>query len=551
MYNGRPPSANVLLPLYLAQSSPRPSIIYLPSTNPPTILASFIQDNLLFLSPSSHDTDPLAILEFLHRVADALTDFLGNPLLATKITSNYSTVAQLLAELCDAGTIATTEPNALRDLVDAPSTITKLLSGVGLPSSGTPSLGAPSSGISSLSSLNSRKAVEAGPAIPWRRQNVRHTSNELYVDIVETLHVTYAPSGLPLSALAYGSVAFTAKVSGVPDLLLRLSAPGGSATKSGIEGLVQLPVFHPCVRLARWKERPGELSFVPPDGKCVVMGYEVDLLGDVNWATAGSNLAQRLKNTVDVPVNVDVRTGLGAQGADFEVRLLMSNKFARGSTSGHGGGSGIGGAARGGMGRSASGFSGTSGNPTMDEITISVPIPHGVRNLGDLRPSRGEAHYSPGDAAVEWRIVGKEAAALSGNLHSAAGGIVATLRCTVIGTADEDDNDGMSNGLTLKTETWDYDEDLGLGDASQSAADEKTDNANGEKRLERKMKQNSVLMPTSAKVSFQVKGWLASGIKVDKLVIDTQKSRGLGAGVQPYKGVKYLTVSRGGVEMRC
>ena len=64
----------------------------------------------------------------------------------------------------------------------------------------------------------------AGSQIPWRRNNVRHTSNEMYVDIVETLSVTYAPSGRPLAAFANGSIAFTSKVSGVPDLLLSLPA---------------------------------------------------------------------------------------------------------------------------------------------------------------------------------------------------------------------------------------------------------------------------------------------------------------------------------------
>ena len=56
------------------------------------------------------------------------------------------------------------------------------------------------------------------------------------------------------------------------------------------------------------------------------------------------------------------------------------------------------------------------------------------------------------------------------------------------------------------------------------------------------------LMPTSASVSFTVKGWLASGVRVEKLALDTARSRGLGAGVQPYKGVKYMTASKGGVE---
>ena len=58
-------------------------------------------------------------------------------------------------------------------------------------------------------------------------------------------------------------------------------------------------------------------------------------------------------------------------------------------------------------------------------------------------------------------------------------------------------------------------------------------------------------MPSSAMLSFGVKGWLPSGVKVESLNVDQKKSRGLGEGVKPYKGVKYLCVSRGGVEVRC
>ena len=67
----------------------------------------------------------------------------------------------------------------------------------------------------------------------------------------------------------------------------------------------------------------------------------------------------------------------------------------------------------------------------------------------------------------------------------------------------------------------------------------------------KKAAQNKILMPSSASVSFSVKGWLASGIKVESILLDSRKSRGLGEGVKPYKGVKYLTISKGGVEIRC
>ena len=108
-------------------------MLYLPNTNPPIILFSVIHSHLLFLVPSSKDVEPLAVLEFLHRLCDVLEEFLGAPLLASKIESSYEIVAQLLGEMCDAGNICTTEPNALKDVVDMPGWMDKLLGGVGLP----------------------------------------------------------------------------------------------------------------------------------------------------------------------------------------------------------------------------------------------------------------------------------------------------------------------------------------------------------------------------------------------------------------------------------
>jgi hypothetical protein len=190
--------------------------------------------------------------------------------------------------------------------------------------------------------------------------------------------------------------------------------------------------------------------------------------------------------------------------------------------------------------------SGTSSHPIVEEIVVRVPIPSTVRNINDLRPSRGEAHFNPVDASVEWKIAGKDASALVSALHSSANSVVATLRCTVVGVSEGDEDEGI--GMDIKTETWDYDDG---SSAYQGGDDEKSSVADTQVNGAKKNKSTRSLMPGNASVSFQVKGWLASGIKVEKLVIDTQKSKGLGASVQPYKGVKYLTVSKDGVEARC
>lgn len=445
-------------------------------------------------------------------------------------------------------------------------------------------------------------AAVQGPAIPWRRPNVRHTSNELYVDVLESLSVTIAPSGRLLSALVSGTIAFTANISGVPDLLLSLATPGG---QQAIGRKMELPVFHPCVRLARWRERPGELSFVPPDGRFVLAGYEVDLIPiDPDSDQPPSHMEK-----VFLPAFADLRKSLGPTGSDFEVRLTLNPNFPGHLPP-----------PRPGVGRTGSGTStpsflggggaGTPSSPVLEEVVVTVPVPRSVRNIIDMQASRGDAMYNPGNEFLEWRVPTKDAGTVSGT---------ATLRCTVSGyqTADDDVDDGDEAG--------DAETNLlqGYYDAPTSYEVPETNPSNPTKRKTKKKKKtkktsskttkntatvdpehlgpstpqpqptsqsqsplhpaspsprppqsnpnpppssqsiffpaprktktqlNAALMPNSVSVSFVVRGWLPSGIKVDSLNIDPRRSRGLGENVKPYKGVKYLCVSRRGVETRC
>ena len=51
---------------------------------------------------------------------------------------------------------------------------------------------------------------------------------------------------------------------------------------AGFRGCINLTVTLPT--MLGLADRPGELSFVPPDGKFILMGYEADLLGDATAA---------------------------------------------------------------------------------------------------------------------------------------------------------------------------------------------------------------------------------------------------------------------------
>jgi AP-3 complex subunit mu len=452
--------------------------------------------------------------------------------------------------MVDGGIISSTEPNALKDVVEAPSVLKSLLGGVGLPSSTPSSLSSSATPFSlggrSSPRLGPSPSVQAGTTVPWRRANVRHTSNEMYVDIVEALSVILSPSGRPLSAFATGTIAFTAKVSGVPDLLLQLSCPGGVANA------VALPVFHPSVRLNRWKERPGELSFVPPDGRFVLAAYEVDLLGpavlDSFSTLATANSAPKL----NLPATVSVQTGLGPQASDFEVRLQLNPRFKGKSSSplpsstssSFSGKSGIGK----GLGSASFGApaQGTTSAPLIEEMLVHIPLPASVKNVVDLRVARGagEAGYAPGDRAIEWRLSSRELGILMANDRGTGTGVTTTLRGTVIGQDEDAELDG--GPVSLSSNTYDYNDDEPTSSSYQSSAPAPAGDS-----TKPKGKQNKVLMPSCATVSFSVKGWLPSGVKVESLALDHKRSKGLGSGVSPYKGVKYLCLSRKGVECRC
>jgi AP-3 complex subunit mu len=356
---------------------------------------------------------------------------------------------------------------------------------------------------------------------------VRHTSNELYCDVVETLTVTLAPSGRPLAAFANGTIAFTSKISGVPDILVTLSNSSG---KHNIGSFIDLPVFHPSVRLARWKERPGELSFVPPDGRFILAGYEVDLL-PYTAGQSGSISANNLK----LPVMMEMKTGLGPTGSDFEARLQINKIFGNsGATASHHGRGGGGGAGRGFGGPHA----GTPASPLLEDLVVTVPLPADVRNLPEIRPSKGDASFNPGDKVLEWHIPTKE---LSGGVSHVG------LRCTVAGPLAEEEQDTDPNGFGFGKD-YSYDEPY---QSVPTVKPTRPQSGQDGERDAKKVAQNKILMPSSASVSFSIKGWLSSGIKVESITIDTRKSKGLGESVKPYKGVKYLTVSKGGFEIRC
>lgn len=535
-----------------------------------------LDDQLLLLSPTRHEEQIVPLLQLLQQLAETLSQFLSNgnggPLTSAQLTQNPDVILQLLNETCDGGLAHRSEADVLRETVEVPGWVERMLETVTLPGQAQAQLAL---------SLKTAPAFALPPAVehafPWRRQNVRHTNNEILVDLVESLHVIVAPSGRPISARAEGLMTFTSQLSGVPDLTVKLAAPGGSL--GGLSAL-SLPSFHPCVRLSRWKEKPGCLNFVPPDGRFVLAGYESDLL------PSSEDMSSLTQRQLRLPVQLEVTTGLGKEENEFEIKLFFdqtfpswSNPSSEKSTTGA-----LTKAISSRFGQTSGGLHNSSSKLQLANVEVTIPLPSSVDKVAELRPSKGETEYAPGDDRITWLVPAQERIKGKTELIQSA-----TLRCRIASMAEEEaviDSQPAMTDIVAGFEEYIIEPEPELmiersavpPELRRKSRRSKTDKPRKKKRRPRdkaqipadgpdsgartpkspaepvsygKKAQAQPPMPTAVLVSFEVRGWLASGLRVEDIRINQQSSSSLGEGVKPYKGVKYMTVSKNGIEARC
>lgn len=121
----------------------------------------------------------------------------------------------------------------------------------------------------------------------WRRNGIKYSQNEFYIDIIEELSATVDVNGMVVSSEINGKVNCNCRLSGMPDLLLYFKDPS----------LIEDCSFHPCVRYAKY-EQDKSVSFVPPDGIFELMNYRISnvplpqiyVRPQITWTNNGANI---------------------------------------------------------------------------------------------------------------------------------------------------------------------------------------------------------------------------------------------------------------------
>lgn len=249
-----------------------------------------------FVVPCSTLVQPMAVEAFVDQLIRCLEAYFDGKLTAQLIESNASTIMQLLYEMVDAGQPRITEPDILKGLVPTKSLLDTLWS-------------------------SSRQTAPAWN-LRWRRQGITHTKNQIFIDLVESLHVvvssqtknkrkqpkamtgsayystTATISSRPLVCRVRGQVKINCLLTGDPRVSLQL----GRA--SGPNALFTSIAFHSSVDSTQWESR-GNISFTPPDGPSMIAEYSLDI------SDPGLVNAELLRN-------------VGADRNEFEVRVSTS-----------------------------------------------------------------------------------------------------------------------------------------------------------------------------------------------------------------------------------
>ncbi|KAK6139420.1 hypothetical protein DH2020_026827 [Rehmannia glutinosa] len=201
--------------------------------SPTHYLFQVVREGITFLACTQVEMPPLMAVECLLLslsrhceamlwVADVLSDYLDG-LNEDLIKDNFVIVYELLDEMIDNGIPLTTEPNILREMIAPPNIVSKVLSVV----------------TGNTSNMSNTLPGATSSCVPWRKTDLKHTSNDVYVDLVEEMDATInrfpvlnplifsfmLRDGTLVKCEIYGEVQVNSHLSGLPDLTLSFANP--------------------------------------------------------------------------------------------------------------------------------------------------------------------------------------------------------------------------------------------------------------------------------------------------------------------------------------
>lgn len=210
--------------------------------------------DVYLLAVTKRNTNAMVVLNFLYQLVGVLEDYF-TVLCEESIKDNFVILYELLDEMIDFGYPQMTEPKVLKEYicVQEKHQMQKV---------------APPTSVTNV--------------VSWRGEGISHKKNEIFLDVIEKLHLLVARNGNVLRSDIVGVIKMKSFLSGMPELKLGLNdkvlmdaASKNNNARKGVRSIDMEDIrFHQCVRLTRF-ESDRTISFVPPDGDFELMTYRL------------------------------------------------------------------------------------------------------------------------------------------------------------------------------------------------------------------------------------------------------------------------------------
>lgn len=210
--------------------------------------------NIFLAAVTRTNSNATMILAFLYKLVQVFTECFRD-VREESIRDNFVVIYELLDEMMDFGFPQISESKILRQYITQDYRVSE---STGLP-------------------------VAATNAVSWRSEGIRHSRNEVFLDVIEKVNILVSGSGSLLRSEIIGKLMMKTYLTGMPNLKLGLNdrlqfeasaANGGSERRGKAVDLEDIK-FHQCVRLAKF-ENDRTISFIPPDGEFELMSYRLN-----------------------------------------------------------------------------------------------------------------------------------------------------------------------------------------------------------------------------------------------------------------------------------
>ena len=239
------------------------------------ILAHVQSSDLILLCVIDDEMPALMALDMCFRCLEIFRNYFGNKVDSAVLQRNFVVVYQLMDEVLDNGIPFNTEISLLKEVIAPPSFTDMIPLWTRKKNALLPTWGSDLTGAQVL----------------WRKRGIKHTPNEIYLDVHEHVDAILDANGKAISMEVHGEVTADCALSDMPDLTLMWKN----------SRLISDVGLHNSVRYKRW-EGERVISFVPPDGTFQLMTY-------------------RSKENVVIPLYVQAHVHFNRDGGSVSVML--------------------------------------------------------------------------------------------------------------------------------------------------------------------------------------------------------------------------------------